>query len=310
LIGGFIASFANWRWVFGATAGLAILVTAAGIVYIPPPPPALAAKKDGVSLLRSVDWIGGVLVTLGLLAFMFALTEGNVVGWGTVWIYMLLVIALLLIALFVAWQWYQEKHTSRPPLMKISIFRNGRFTAAMFIMAIFFAAFNDFLIYATYFFQDFQALSALDTTLRFIPTGIGGVIIAFIMSHLISRLSTWRLLAFGNFSVSLSCLLYAIPIPADTSYFAIGLPAMLFGVIGADITWPCLTLFTSKTLPKEDQVSLSSPLAFSFQATLVKAYIPCLNRHTLSSSLHQRSLKSPSGDLDSIHQCVSILTCT
>lgn len=253
LISGFIASFANWRWVFGATGGLAIAVTLAGFLFIPPPPPHLETAKDGISALKSVDWMGGTLVTAAILALLFALTEGNVVGWSTIWIYLLIIVSLLLLAIFVAWQWYQEKHMTSKPLMKVSMFSNARFSAAMVIMALFFAAFNDLIISATFIFQDYQALSALQTTLRFIPTGASGVITAFIVSRLISRIPTWMLLLFGNISVSVSCLLFAIPIPPDTSYFAYGLPAFVLSVIGADITWPSLTLFTSKSLPQDDQ---------------------------------------------------------
>ncbi|RYP68558.1 hypothetical protein DL770_008423 [Monosporascus sp. CRB-9-2] len=254
LIAGIIASYANWRWVFGATGGLAIAVTAAGIFCIPPAPPgAVSSKKSTASLLKDIDWIGGFLVTAGLLAFMFALTQGNVVGWSTVWIYMLIVIAVLLLGIFVAWQWYQERHTTRAPLMKVSMFKNRRFSAALAIMGTFFGYFNDFIVLATFFWQDFQGLSALQTTLRFIPTGATGFIVAFIMSHLVSRLPTWMLLLFGNFTASVSCLLFSIPIPPDTSYFAFGFPAMILSVIGADISWPCLTLFTSKSLPQADQ---------------------------------------------------------
>ncbi|KAI0841053.1 drug resistance protein [Hypoxylon sp. FL0890] len=253
IIGGFIASYANWRWVFGATGGLAITVTLAGILFIPPPPPHLATEKDGISSLKSVDWIGGTLVTASILALLFALTEGNVVGWNTVWIYLLVVISLLLLGIFVAWQWYQEKHMTSKPLMKVSLFKNARFNAAMVIMALFFASFNDMLVSSTFLFQDYQNLGALQTTLRFVPTGVTGLITAFVVSRLISRIPTWMLLLFGNLNVSIACLLFSIPIPPDTSYFAYGFPAFVLSVIGADITWPSLTLFTSKSLPQEDQ---------------------------------------------------------
>ncbi|OTB06559.1 hypothetical protein M426DRAFT_318956 [Hypoxylon sp. CI-4A] len=253
LIAGFIASFANWRWVFGATGGLAIVVTLAGLLFIPPPPPHQTAGKGGIASLKSVDWIGGVIITVSILALLFALTEGNIVGWGTVWIYLLIVISLLLLGIFIIWQWYQEKHTTSRPLMKVSVFKNARFSAAMLIMALFFAAFNNLIVSATFLFQDYQGLSPLQTTLRFIPTGASGIITAFIVSRLISRVPTWILLLFGNISVSISCLLFAIPIPPDTSYFAYGFPAFILSVIGADISWPTLTLFTSKSLPQEDQ---------------------------------------------------------
>lgn len=255
LLGGLIASYANWKWVFGANAVLAVAVTAAGIFLIPSPPPKKPASSDEPkkSLASTVDWFGGFLITAGILCLLFALTEGNVVGWKTVWIYLLIVIALLFVAIFAAWQWYQETHTARPPLMKVSLFRNRHFSIAMVLMAIFFSSFNDYLIYATFFYQDYQDLGPLQTTLRFIPTGIAGIIVAFIVSHLISRIPTYLFLLFGNVAVAVSCLLFAVPIPPQTSYFAYGLPAMILSVVGADMTWPSLTLFVSKSVPREDQ---------------------------------------------------------
>lgn len=253
LLGGLIASYANWKWVFGANAALAVAVTIAGVFLIPPPPPKAAALRQTKSLTRSVDWFGGFLITAGILCLLFALTEGNVVGWKTVWIYLLIIVGLLLIGIFAAWQWYQEKHTDRPPLMKVSLFKNKHFSVAMIIMAVFFSTFNDFLIFATFFYQDYQDLGPLQTTLRFIPTGIAGIIVAFIVSRLISKIPTYLFLFYGNLAVAVSCLLFAVPIPPQTSYFAWGLFAMILSVVGADMTWPSLTLFVSKSVPQEDQ---------------------------------------------------------
>ncbi|KAI1194590.1 major facilitator superfamily-domain-containing protein [Nemania serpens] len=253
LLAGGIAAATTWKWVFGALGGLGIVVTAAGIFFIPPPPAHTVPSKKGFALLESVDWLGGFLVTVGLLALLFALTEGNVVGWRTPWVSVLIVVALILLGVFYAWQWYQENRTTRRPLIKVSIFKNGRFCAGLAIMALFFAGFNNFLVYATYFFQDYQGLSPLQTTLRFIPTGVTGALVAFIVSRVISRVPTWILLLCANVAMSVSCLLFAVPLPQSTSYFAFGLPAFILSVIGADITWPCLTLFTSKSLPQEDQ---------------------------------------------------------
>ncbi|KAI1425486.1 major facilitator superfamily transporter [Xylaria sp. FL1777] len=253
LIGGGIASATSWKWVFGTLGALGVVVTVAGFFFIPSPPPSLGPEKKGLVLLKSVDWLGGFLVTTGLLALLFALTEGNVVGWGTPWVPVLIVVALILLGIFYAWQWYQENRTTRRPLIKVSIFKNRRFCAGLGIMALFFSSFNNFIVYATYFFQDYQGLGPLDTTLRFIPTGVTGTLVAFIVSRLISRVPTWILLVCANTAMSVSCLLFAVPLPRSTSYFAFGLPAFILSVIGADITWPCLTLFTSKSLSQEDQ---------------------------------------------------------
>ncbi|WQF77335.1 Putative major facilitator superfamily, MFS transporter superfamily [Colletotrichum destructivum] len=259
ILSGFIAQYASWKWVFGVMALLAGLVAVAGCFFIPPvAPTAVVAAPDkvkapGASKFKSVDWIGGGLITVGLFALMLALTEGNVVGWRTPWIPAVIVASLAVIVVFWFWQRHLEFKTDRLPLMKTSIFHSGKFCAALAIMGLFFASFNNFLIFATYFYQDYQAKSVLTTTLYFLPTGIGGILVAWAAALLISRVPTYILLVCGNVSVSIACLLFATPIPTSTSYFAYGLPAMLLSVIGADMAWPTLILFVSKALPQEDQ---------------------------------------------------------
>jgi MFS family permease len=234
---------------------MAAAVSFAAIAIIPPPKHTL--HDDGVNVKNSVDWLGGLLITTGLFALLFALTEGNIVGWSTPWIPVLIVLSVILVTLFVFWQRHLEKKLKAgpglPPLLKVSVFKSAKFSAAMVIMALFFSSFNGFLVYATYYFQDFQGLSPLQTTLRFIPTGVTGVLTAFVVSQVIARVPTYLILLFGNACVSISCLLFAAPIPPTTTYFATGLPAMILSVLGADTTWPCMTLFTSHALPQQDQ---------------------------------------------------------
>lgn len=222
----------------------------AGIAIIPVPKHIL--HEEGATF-KSVDWIGAFLITAGLLALLFALTEGNVVGWSTPWVSALIVVSVILVILFVLWQRYLERTGKQAPIMKVSIFKSMRFSAAMMTMALFFSSFNGFLVYATYFYQNYQGLSTLQTTLRFIPTGVVGLITAAIVSQLLSIIPAYMMLAFGNLCISISCLLFAVPIRPDTIYWANGFPAMVLSVFGADIAWPCLILFTTLALPQSDQ---------------------------------------------------------
>ncbi|PHH91117.1 hypothetical protein CDD83_1598 [Cordyceps sp. RAO-2017] len=272
LISGLIAQYANWRWVFGVSAIMAGLVVVAGIVFIPHATINAASRVEmsahgtnSSPLSRlSIDWIGVVLITSGLIALMFALTEGSVVGWRTPWVPVTIIASLLVIAIFVLWQSRLERlhgsqcgHTPSllrpPPLIKVSIFRNLRFSAAIVIIGFFFASFGSFLVYATYYFQDFQGLSPLQTMLRFIPTGLVGALITVIVAQLLDRVPTFYILVCGNIAVPIASLLFAVPISPTTSYFAYGLPAMVLCVVGADTIWPCLGLLISQALPPEDQ---------------------------------------------------------
>lgn len=201
---------------------------------------------------NTVDWIGGTLITIGLIILLFALSEGNVVGWRTPWVPTLIVVSLVMVIAFGWWQHYLETKTQRRPLMKMSIFSNGKFTAANVVMALFFSSFNNYIIFATYWFQDFQGLSVIQTTLRFIPNGVTGVLVALITGQILSRIRGDVILAFSNICVSMSSLLFAIPIPVNTTYWAYGFPAMVLSVCGADTIFPTLTLFVAKTLPHED----------------------------------------------------------
>ena len=230
---------------------LAISVTS---IFVIPPEPTRVPPQGPRSRAASIDWYGAVMITTALLALLFALTEGNVVGWGTPWVPVLIAVSILVIIAFVFWQHRLESRGIKPPLIKISMFKKTpRLGAVMLIMALFFSSFNSYLIYATYYIQDYQGYSPLQTMLRFIPTGVGGAIVAFIVARLMDKVPTLFILITGNLAISISNLLFAVPIPPSTSYFAWTLPAMLLAVVGADTTWPSLTLFTSRALPPEDQ---------------------------------------------------------
>lgn len=275
ILGGLIGEYASWKWyvldfhplrisnfantlaykkprrVFWVLSILAATVTITSIFIVPhdPPRPSTASKQ-------SIDYLGAFLVTSGLLCLVFALTEGNVVGWSTPWIPVLIVIAILLIATFAYWQHYLEKNvarTNRQPLMAVSVFANPRFAAAQCIMLIFFAAFNNYLIYATYYYQEYEGLSVIQTTLRFIPTGVVGLCTALLSSQILGRIPGIYIMCFGTLCVSLACLLFAVPISRSTSYWAWGMEAMALSVFGADTVYPCLTLFTVQSLPPEHQ---------------------------------------------------------
>lgn len=246
-----MAEYASWKWVFVVVSLAAFAISVAAFFVIPPPKQ--PSPEQEAASGPSLDWLGAALVTCGLLALLFALTEGNVVGWKTPWIPVLIVVSIVLVVLFVLWQNHLEKTGKRAPIMKVSIFRNTQFSAAMAIMALFFSSFNGFLVYATYFYQDYQGLSPLQTTLRFMPTPITGLITAAVVSQLLARVPTYIMLAVGNTCVSISALLFAAPVPPDTVYWAWSFPAMVLSVFGADTTWPCLILFTSHSLPQADQ---------------------------------------------------------
>ena len=265
MLGGFITELANWKWIFWILAIFAAIVTAAGYFLIPEP----ADISSEASIKGTVDWVGGTLITIGLLALLFALTEGNIVGWSIPWIPILIVISLIIIVTFILWQQYLERRQSSNsftgsffigrPLIKPSIFTNARFSAALCIMALFFSSFFNYLIYTTYFFQSYLHLTTIQTTLRFIPTGVVGIGMATLTGHLLAYIPTTIILVFSNICMTIASLLFVLdPGPAgglsgSVTYWAFGFPAMCLSVAGADTIQPALMLYTAQSLPQEDQ---------------------------------------------------------
>jgi hypothetical protein len=139
--GGVVSQYLSWKWVFWIFGIIAALATTAGFFVIPLPPPQVEP-----SMRNTVDWIGGTLITVGLIMLLFALSEGNVVGWTTPWVPTLIVVSLLIVLAFGFWQHYLETKTQKRPLMKMSIFKNRKFMWANVLMALFFSSFNNFLV--------------------------------------------------------------------------------------------------------------------------------------------------------------------
>jgi MFS family permease len=156
IFSGVIAQYVSWKWIFWISAVFCGIITLAGYFLIPYDEKVedaatfAASSSPLANILLNVDWLGGTLVSSGLLLLLFTLTEGNVVGWSTFWVPLLLVLSVALLVLFALWIRHLETRTKRAPLMRISIFHNARFNAAQVIMASFFAAFNNYLVYATY----------------------------------------------------------------------------------------------------------------------------------------------------------------
>jgi hypothetical protein len=80
-----------------------------------------------------------------------------------------------------------------------------------------------------------------------------GIIAIFIVSQLLSRVKVYYILMWGMLCCAVACLLFAVPIPPHTTYWAFGFPAMCLSVLGADALFPSLLLFIAQSLPKEDQ---------------------------------------------------------
>ncbi|KUJ23914.1 MFS multidrug transporter-like protein [Mollisia scopiformis] len=253
LLGGIISEYANWKVVFFVIAGVAFVIGAIAIFVVPKEPPSTGDAGEHPRA-SGIDWTGAFLFTSGTLLLLIALSEGvaQPQGWRTPFVIAILLVSVLFLGLFIFWQHYLEKISSEP-LMRVSTFKTGRFSAAMVIVFFFSAGFTNFLVYSTYYYQDLQLLSPIQTTLRYIPLGICGIFSIFCSGYFMARIRGNYILIFGLGSALIANIIFAVPIPPSTTYWAYGFPAMCLAAFGADTTYPCIGLFTTQSLPRKDQ---------------------------------------------------------
>ncbi|KAF8658411.1 hypothetical protein AX16_001964 [Volvariella volvacea WC 439] len=205
----------SWRSTFFLSTGLTVLYILTGVVTIDPDEPSLEAD-------RRVDWLGAFLVTAGLVLIVFVLSDGEIApqGWRTPYIIACLIIGVLLVLLFLAWQWYLERlHNTLggsqsvftpPPLMKLSLWTrgHGKFSVIMVIALFNWCAFMGWMFWIQLYYQQYEHRSPVLTMVRLIPMFVFGLLCNLIIVLIVARISiTWILC--GYIVVPISALLRA-----------------------------------------------------------------------------------------------------
>ncbi|ESZ90514.1 hypothetical protein SBOR_9100 [Sclerotinia borealis F-4128] len=292
LLGGIISQWASWKVVFFVIAGASLTIAVSAIIVVPNEPP----RGDDEDTMRAsgIDWIGAFLFTAGLLLLLVGLSQGGSSGWEAASVIAIIVISGCLLIGFVLWEHDRETKTTKEPLMRVSTFRHKQFSIAMIIITLFSAGFTNFCLYTTYYYQDFQLLDPIQTALRYIPLGVVGILTTFGSGYLLARINGDYILSFGLGSAMIANLLFAVPIPPSTSYFAFGLPAMSLAAFGADTVYPCLGLFTTQSLPRKDQ-SVAGAM-FQTMAAIGRA-MPLPITSAIQQSVQSKQLKQGKSQL-------------
>jgi EmrB/QacA subfamily drug resistance transporter len=175
VIGGLLVSDASWRWVFYVNVPIGIAALIFGILFVRQH----AEAKPGI-----FDWRGFALSGIGLGLFMYGISEGPELGWGSPRILVTgLVGAALLVAMVVV------ELRAREPIVALRLFSNRLLRSATGAIVMVSIAFFGVLFAVTLYFQDGRGLSALSAGLSQFPSAVGVIV----GSQLSSRVIYWRL---------------------------------------------------------------------------------------------------------------------
>ncbi|KAI0742337.1 major facilitator superfamily domain-containing protein [Daedaleopsis nitida] len=180
--GGFLCQSEElWRVIFYIQGGLAAVFFVLGVLTIPP---------DGARAryTKGIDWVGAALSVVGVGLLTFVLSESTVVprGWGTPWVPALLVVSLVILGAFLAWEMYRERR-DRSVIMPVSLWtKPGTKMGAMVgVVFLAWASYNCLSYFVTLFYQQVRGDDPVKTSLETLPFAIMAFIVNIVAGWLL-----------------------------------------------------------------------------------------------------------------------------
>ncbi|KAI0739621.1 MFS general substrate transporter [Daedaleopsis nitida] len=245
IIGAIFVQYASWQWVFWFVALVCMPIAAVCIFLIPKQEPRvedLSARRG--ARWKSLDLIGVSILTVALILFIYAVTSGTTVGWGSGGVLAPLIISVFLVAGF----FYYE---TTIPADRAAIPPSTWFLPNFLIL--FFTALLPFFWWTTVFtvytllWQNVWHWSAISTAIHMIPLGV----LAFAMSFTgsLSRVinSKWIIL-FGEGLCIIATILFTFA-DSPARYWPFIFPAFTLGSAGAMLMYTHTNIAIFRTSP-------------------------------------------------------------
>jgi EmrB/QacA subfamily drug resistance transporter len=238
LLGGVLTDLLDWHWIFLVNLPIGIAVVILSLRLLP------AARLPGAGRL---DVAGAVTVTAALLLAVYAIVNGNQVGWETGRTLGLLAAAGVLMALFLA---IESRVPS--PLVPLALFRLRNVATANVVGVLWAAAMFAWFFLSALYMQLVLHYSPLEVGLAFLPANlIMGAFSLGLSAKLVMRFGLRKPLATGLVLAAIGLLLF-VRAPVDGSFAVDVLPSMILLGFGAGMAFnPVLLAAMSDVKPEE-----------------------------------------------------------
>jgi EmrB/QacA subfamily drug resistance transporter len=239
LLGGIFTDALNWHWIFLVNVPVGIAVVTLTLLVVPGARVAAPGQR--------LDLAGAVMVTASLVMAVYAIVNGNQVGWLTARTIGLLALSSVLLAIFLA-----IEARVQSPLVPLRLFRLRNVAVSNTVGVLWAGAMFAWFFLTALYLQLVLGYSPLQVGLAFLPGNlIMGVMSIALSARLVLRYGIRPPLAAGLLLASLGLLLLARA-PVEGSYAADVLPSMILLGLGAGIAFnPVLLAAMSDVEPSE-----------------------------------------------------------
>ena len=224
LLGGILTDVLSWHWIFLVNVPIGVAVACLSLLVLP-------AARVPVAVPR-LDVAGAVTVTSSLIIAVYAIVNGNEVGWTTARTIGLLALAAALLAIFVA-----IEARVRAPLVPLGLFRLRNVAVSNVVGVLWAAAMFAWFFLSALYLQLVLGYSPLEVGLAFLP---GNLIMAVfslgLSAKLVMRYGVRIPLATGLVLAGIGLALFARA-PVDGTFVVDVLPSMILLGIGAGMAF-------------------------------------------------------------------------
>jgi EmrB/QacA subfamily drug resistance transporter len=239
MLGGVLTSSLSWHWVFLVNLPIGIGVVVLSLRLLP------AVSAEAAS--RHLDVLGAVTVTTALMLAVYAIVNGNEMGWTSQRPLGQLLVAIALLALFLL-----IEARVRVPLMPLRLFRLRNLVVSNVVGVLWAAAMFAWFFLSALYMQLVLGYNPMQVGLAFLPANL--IMAAFslgISAKLVMRFGIRRPLALGLVLAAAGLLLFARA-PVEGHFLIDILPAMVLLGLGAGIAFnPVLLAAMSDVSPSE-----------------------------------------------------------
>ncbi len=239
LLGGLITQYFGWQWNFFVNVPLGILAIIGIRRFIP--------ADAIVSKATHLDVPGAVLVTGGLMALVYAITQAPEIGWTSMTTIGTFVLSIVLLAGFV----FNETKSDHP-LVPFSIFNIRNVVAGNLMMVPVMAGALGLFFFTSLYIQNILHYSPALTGISFLPVPIIiGIMSIKVAPRLIGKFGFKPLLITGTALLTIGTFLLGF-LPADASYVLHLLPGFLLMGVGLGLAFISITIAATATVPAHE----------------------------------------------------------
>ena len=294
LLGGYLTTNFSWRWGFRINIVVAIILILGSFVI-----KEYRDKEEKPSL----DWVGVILSSFGMLAVVYGIIESSTYGWWTAkksfevfgksidfaWGLSIAPYAILvgsiLIALFLIWERRIER-IGKTPLVSIHLFQNRQFVSGMTTTAIMALGQAGLIFSIPVFLQAVRGQDAFHTGLALLPMSLTALIVAPIGGFLTHKYSPKLFIQIGLACTALAyiVLYYTLAVTSVATDF---IPAFILMGLGMGLTMASISNLTLSAVSPE-QSGEASGVNNTFRqvgATLGTAIIGAIMLTAISTNL-------------------------